>query len=356
MKKTVLKAFILLFLLLSLVPSIGMLFVGEAKPSANEILAFAPRMHLADGSLNPNVLKESTDYVADRFAFRKPLITAWAELNAALLHSSSEEQVVLGKEGWLYYSATLDDYMGRSLSDAELETAAMNLSALQAYAENHGIRFIFTVAPNKNSLYAENMPVYIPAAHEDSNIERLKPCLARFGVNYVDLIDVLSDREELLYYRTDSHWTDKGAALAADTLLDALGKESAFFEADFAVGSGHRGDLYEMLYPTGNRLEESFVYTPGFHYSVSGDAKGGDALKIKTDCENADGSLVCWRDSFGISLYPYLAESFGEALFLRSDKYDLTQAVERGADTVIIEIVERNLPRLVNMEVPQTGD
>ena len=34
---------------------------------------------------------------------------------------------------------------------------------------------------------------------------------------------------------------------------------------------------------------------------------------------------LCWRDSFGIALYPYLAETFHDAVFSRSATYDLVR-------------------------------
>ena len=94
---------IILFLALCLIPSVGMLFTGETKPSANEILSSRPVLVKRDGSINTAVLDDVTDYIADRFAFRKKLVTAWAQLNASLFHSSAERQVILGSDGWPYF-------------------------------------------------------------------------------------------------------------------------------------------------------------------------------------------------------------------------------------------------------------
>lgn len=337
---------VVLFLALSLLPSLGMLITGETQPSANEILASKPSVVSRDGELNRKVLNDFSSYIADRFAFRKDLVSAWSELNAKLFRTSVEEQVVLGTDGWLFFAPTLDDYMGRAMSEEELSLAASYLAALQREAESRGVRFYFTIAPNKNSLYPEHMPSYIPTAHRSSNAEKLKPYLEQFGVNYVDLFAVYAGVGETLYYRTDSHWTERGAALAADTLLAAMEKDSAFFSAEFRAGEPHRGDLYEMLYPAGKEREASEICAAGFSYTLSGDPNGGNAMRIRSSCEGRSGTLLCWRDSFGISLYPYLADSFSEAVFLRSASYDLSQIESTGADTVLIELVERNLGRL----------
>ena len=342
--------FIALFLVLCLLPSLGMLVFGQSEPSANEVLASRPVIVRKDGSFNRNVLNDFSDYIADRFAFRKQLVNAWSTLNAKIFHTSVEDQVVLGSEGWLYYTPTLDDYMGRGMSEEELDRAAANLAALQSAAESRGARFVFTIAPNKNSLYGEHMPSHIPSQHELSNAVRLRPYLDKYGVHYVDLFAVFSERSETLYYRGDSHWTDRGAALAADTLLAAMGKQSGYFDASFTEGEPHRGDLYEMLFPTGAEREQTESYSPGFSYSIAGDPRGGNAMKINSSCDGGEGKLLCWRDSFGIALYPYLAESFGEALFLRGENYDMNLIDSTGADTVLLEIVERNLSALASLE------
>ncbi len=339
---------IVLFLAFCLVPGLGMALVGETQPSANEILAGKPKLVQKNGGLNERYLNDLSDYIADRFAFRKNLINAWAELNEKLFHSSAEEQVLLGNDGWLYYASTLDDYMGRAMSDEDLELCAAYLASLQREAESRGARFFFTIAPNKNSLYGGEMPAWIPEAHELSNAERLKPLLDRCGVNYVDLFTVFDGEGETLYYRTDSHWTDRGAALAADALLGAMGKQTRYYAGDFAAGEQHLGDLYDMLFPTGKLREPGEIYAPGFSYTLSGDPKQGNAMTIRSTCGGKGGTLVCWRDSFGISLYPYLADSFENAVFLRSASYDPGEIEKNGADTVLVELVERNLSRLAD--------
>ncbi|MBR1456343.1 MAG: hypothetical protein IJ594_04175, partial [Oscillospiraceae bacterium] len=170
MKKTLAIITVALFLLVCLIPSLGMLVLGESGPAANEILAAAPKLTTRSGDFNAEVLSDTAAYIADRFALRQELVTAWSRLNAGLLRSSAEEQVVLGREGWLYYSSTLDDYTGQALSDAQLRRIAQNLAAIQAYVEARGARFLFTVAPNKNSLYPQYMPARFEARHETSNV------------------------------------------------------------------------------------------------------------------------------------------------------------------------------------------
>lgn len=339
--------FISIFIVLCLIPSVGMLIFGEAQPAANEVLAGRPSVTTRSGELNLSLLSDVSDYIADRFAFRQELATAWAGVNAKLLGTSVEEQVILGSDGWLYFSDTLPDYTGQGMSDTELRYLANDLALMQEYIESQGKHFIFTVAPNKNSIYSEHMPEYIENRHSESNAARVGAYLDAAGVNYLDLFDILGN-EENLYYKTDTHWNSRGAALAADGLLNMLDRGGDYSTASFAMSEEHRGDLYEMLYPAGRATETATVYGGEFSYVCESDPNGGNAITIKTSCDGGSGGLMCWRDSFGIALYPYLAQSFVAATFSRSADYNLTLA--DSADTVIIELVERNLSNILSRE------
>ena len=333
MKRSLPVLFIGVFLLLCLIPSVGMLLAGPSPLLANESAPRTPALLDRDGHPNPSVLSDTTDYIGTRFALRPLLVSARSFLYETLL-------------GELYYSSTLDDYCGVGLSDDELRLIAARLAEIQAQVERDGGQFVFAVAPNKNSVIPERMPVRFPADRAGANYTRLLPLLREAGVSCVDLCALLSGQPEL-YYRTDSHWTAEGAALAADALLTALNRESSFAAGPFSESGTHIGDLYQMLYPVGKGREAELEYSPGFTYETASDPRGGNAITIRTSARDRTGSLYCRRDSFGIALYPYLAEAFGTAEFSRSADYSVEAFSGLDADAVILEIVERNLSLLL---------
>ncbi len=347
MKRTISLVFAALFLALCVVPAAGLLYGGGAEPAANEVPVPAPSLRTRSGGLNTDVLPDLADYVDARFWLRQECVTGWAKLNAGLLRSSAADDVLLGSDGWLYYAPTLADYTGSDpMSDRELWCAARTLYLLNENVRSRGGSFLFTVAPNKNSLYDGNMPS-VTRLRVSSNSERLCAMLGAMDVPFADLFAAFRERPETLYFKTDSHWNGAGAALAADVMLEALGRESAAFAGPFSE-TEHRGDLYEMLYPAGRETEPDVTPAAGFSFTAS--TSNADSITITTACGGGSGSLMMYRDSFGRNLYPYLAEAFAEARFSRKNDYDPT-AMEDGG-TMIVELVERNL-RYLN-EYPPT--
>lgn len=337
------------FLAACLVPSVGMLAVPERSAAANQQLAPPPSLTREDGSPNLDVFQEVTDYIADHFAFRQELITADAALTAAVFHTSAEEDVVLGKDGWLFYAETVDDYLHTApLSGRQLQAAARTLGLTQEYVQGHNASLLFTVAPNKATVYPEYLPSVGTPLDRESDLDRLIPLLDAEGVPYAELREPLQRENTFLYYRLDSHWNTLGAALAQQTLLQSLDKDFEPFWLSHAqvVTGSHLGDLYEMVYPTGAELDWDAQYDRPFTFTHTRQPRGPDDQRIETENPPKTGSLLMFRDSFGNNLYPFMAEEYGRALFSRSMPYQLGLLEQSGADTVVIELVERNLDYL----------
>lgn len=338
-------AFCALFLLLLLVPGALTLALGPSEAGANEQLARAPQITKA-GALNLDVLSDACAYFDDHFAGRQQLITANAAVTAAVFRESASPEVILGCEGWLFYADTLADYEGSApMTERQLYCAAHTLALMQEYAASQDCAFVFTAAPNKNTLYPEFMPAQYERSEAPSNLERLSAYLAREEVVYCDLLPVLTAQNEPVYYKTDSHWTPYGSALAHDALLRSLGRESTLSQQDFTP-QPHLGDLYEMLLPAGNRTEPGPVLARARTFSYVGAVHGPDDMMIRTVCDGQQGSLLMFRDSFGNALHEDMAESFASACFSRAMPYDLTLLETERADTLAIELVERNLAKL----------
>lgn len=346
MKKVCHILFTAALLMACLVPAVGMIFFGPSRAGGNEVLSPPPRMTKPDGSFNLGLLSDTADWFSDRFAFRQELITADSVLKAALFHTSAQPSVTLGEDGWLYYTETLDDHTGAdNLTQRQAWCAARSLALAQRYVEERGGVFTFTIAPNKISLYPQFAPQGLVPA-ETTSVTLVQEQLALQEVRYTDLFEPIRDREEVLYHKLDSHWTNKGAALGHDLLLAGLGLEGSAYEKAGTYQYTHRGDLYEMLYPADPRLDSQFEFDqpPAFEYTTP--IRGADDLRIMTASDSPNEPLVMFRDSFGNALHSLMAESFSSAVFSRAMPYNLALMDQTAARYVVVEIVERNVKLL----------
>ena len=380
-KKIAYCIFTAAFFIACLIPSAGMLFRGESQPAANEMLAQRPQLILEDGTFNRQITDELTSYFADRFAFRQEMITGYAMIQAAVFRESSSEDVILGEDGWLFYKDTSDDYLHRStLSDRSIQGIVRTLGLMQEYASQQGTSFLFTVAPNKNSLTpaSEKMPDIGEIQQSGKNLQKLETAMKEDNICYTPLSNILSTGTDGMsyYHRLDSHWNNMGAAVAAEELASQLSVGIyPWTQEPYRIVRNHRGDLYEMLYPAGKELDENIEFDRKFSFEylfneqpepvtpseMSPEAADGsgidyysddrppeDNIKIETVSDKDTGNLLMFRDSFGNALYPFMADTFSYSAFSRLIPYRMDWLAGGEFDYIIVEIVERNLKNLAS--------
>ena len=339
----------ILFFAICLCPSLGMLVTKQETSSENRQLSEFPSPKTEEGKINVEWLSQAGDYFQEHFAFRNELVTGNALLHGRLLEPSTADGVIQGKNGWLYYKDSLDDYLGQDLlSDRSLFNIAHMLSMTQQALEEKGVNFLFTIAPNKNSLYGDNMPYYDKLkVSGQTNRENLEDWLKMEKVAYADLYQALMEEDEVLYHARDSHWNNKGAALAADVLMDALGKDHDSYEGEsYTVRRDYTGDLDTMLYPLASTADDEIYYDKETTYATVEEIQSNFDPRITTVNPVKEGSLVMYRDSFGNALLPYMADAYANAYFSRGIPYQLMDVETHSADTVIIERAERFLPEM----------
>lgn len=254
--------------------------------------------------------------------------------------------VVYGTDGWLYYNSTMGDYTGSSKAgDRKIYNAAHNISLTERFVKSKGAAFVFTAAPNKNSIYYENMPDDYVMDRENSNISRFYDVLREEKVNFTDLFTLFSASHELLYLKTDSHWNNKGALIAYNALLDAVNKEhNTYADAEVVKEAREAGDLEKALNPDSPAAEENYYYETDPSYVYANKADSVEAPLILTENAEATGSLLMFRDSFGNALLPFFADNFGKACFSKGVPYIIEKFMNMySPDTVIIEVAERNV-------------
>lgn len=341
--------YILCFFAVCLIPAVGMLAGWQESSSENRELAALPSFFTEEGEVNREWLSQAGEYFQEHFAFRNELVTANALIQGRLLGVSAAEGVIQGTDGWLYYKDSLADFLGTELlSERSLFNLAHTMGMTQRALEQKGVRFVFAVAPNKNSLYGEHMPYYDSLkVTDENNLERLKGYLEEEGVNYADLYALFQEKEETLYHIRDSHWNNQGAAMAADELLTLAGKEHVSYEgASYTIRRDFEGDLDRMLYPEAMTLEDEIYFDDGSEFTYVEEVESNFDPRVSTVSDGRTGSLVAYRDSFGNALLPFLAEAYGSAYFSRGVPYQLNDVESHQADTVMIIRAERFLPEM----------
>jgi len=322
-------------------------FPPDTDAEGRELSPFPAFME--DGQINTAFFTELDTYLTERFSLRQKLISANNHLKETVFATGSN-QVIVGRNGFLFYGDTVGDYTGDArLTDEEIGQAADALLLLSEYCAAHDAEFIVAVAPNKNTIYGDNMPAVYRRCTEATNLDRLHDALRERGVSYTDLRAALLDSDTLLYHKRDTHWNGMGALAAYNAILDSAGIAHERYEsfsprttADFP------GDLDGMLYPGEKRYDENtvpdFDFSEGFIYT--GAAASDMDLSITTR-GGGTGSVLMFRDSFGSALIPYFSTAFAQARYERAVPYRIDILEQYDADLVIVEIAERNIEQLI---------
>ena len=195
-------------------------------------------------------------------------------------------------------------------------------------------------------------------ASQEKNLINLQEYLKKENVAYADLYGMLSEQQEILYHKRDSHWNNKGASMAAETLLSSLKKEHISYQDEpYTVKTDFTGDLDEMLYPLAVTPEEEIYYDKQTTFAYVGEVGSNFDPRITTVNPVKSGSLVMFRDSFGNALLPFMADAYANAYFSRGVPYQMSEVDQKNADTVIVERAERFLPEMAQsppvMESPK---
>jgi len=224
------------------------------------------------------------------------------------------------------------------------------------YIREQGAEPLILLAPNKNSIYPEYMPARFGAKAEVTNLTLLQEAMAQRDVPYVDACAILKaykDTDEV-YLHEDTHWNNTGARLVLNEVYRQWGIDAAHTLDDYTIEASHEPDLYQILFPAKEHYEDQRIYEQVNAFDYVGRVRSMDDMLIETTNESATtGSLLMYRDSFGRAVIPYMSEVFTAATYNRSTPYDLSLIAEGDYDYVLIEIVERNIETLGEMNIPE---
>lgn len=221
---------------------------------------------------------------------RAALVSSANIMRYILLHGAGE-QVRLAKDNWLFLSDELRVY-DHAPENLQAHLALMVRTASVLQQDN--VHLLVALVPDKSRIYAAQLSAAVRPAALNSRYADALNALRLAGVDSVDLATPLraAARHQEVYYRTDTHWNQAGARVAADTIAAAVKR---------AVG-----DLAVTHYDT--KTVGEIQDRPGDLIRLMGLEDAPDALRPTPDREATVTSTRSEADTglalFGDSLVP----------------------------------------------------
>lgn len=202
----------------------GLALVAGVRPPELENRGESALPTIDAGALaEPGTYQAIDDYVARNLPARDVAVSAYATLDYDLLRGSTDPDVVLGRDDWLFF-------IGELMPTCEVtpteQIRALDAVAVQAEAAN--VEFRFAIAPDKHAVYPDRLRTDppMPEPCTDAGRDEVRAAMAARPEVTVDMWTAVlaeRDRSDLpLYFSQDSHWTPAGALPAIAALVESL--------------------------------------------------------------------------------------------------------------------------------------
>jgi len=334
--------------------------VDGADPGAeNRELAPFPRVDGSPASVAalPAAFSQWFD---DHFGFRSRLVRWYGESRLFVLRVSPSAAVVKGEHGWFFYGddKSVEDYANaEQMTDVALSNWRAAVTRARDWLAARDIAYVFTIAPDKHLIYAEEMPPTLTRIGELSRADQLFTALQDTGLA-VDVRPALFEAKarERIYQQTDTHWNERGALPAYQRIIAAVRARvprtpPAWTRDDFTpVDRTIEGlDLAGMMGLTRvlREVDMTLVPTRPRRARVIEPAGGKPTDEVGFLVTGIDDPslprAVIFRDSFTSQLVPFLSEHFSRAVYLWQNDFDADVVSNEHPDVVIQEIVGRHL-------------
>ena len=221
MKKNILKKYPTFFVFSILVILFTVIDIinspNEFSELENRKLSQMPILSLKS-YIDTSFSSDYEKYINDQFFLRDN----WIDLKSRieyLLGKRENNDIIFGKDNYLFKKFT-------TFNDEMLEN---NLNSIITFTNNYNKEVDFFIIPNSYAVYDELTPRYLPLVDQLSLINSINSYLSLKSNDHINTINVaeelLKNKDDYIYYKTDHHWTSYGAYLAYLTYMDYLGLE-----------------------------------------------------------------------------------------------------------------------------------
>ncbi len=182
----------------------------------------------------------------------RPTLIAAANSLRYFLTGGAGEQVRVGKNNFLFLA---EELKFEPTGEQNLQSRAELLGAAARALQVQQVQLVVALVPDKARVYAEFLP---QGRYPVYNQPRYASALAALKQHKVDAVDLLEPlyataRSKEVYYRTDTHWNQTGAQIAAEKIalhIQAMGlklEPSRFQTTANGVSTERAGDLIHLM-------------------------------------------------------------------------------------------------------------
>ncbi|WP_302653745.1 DHHW family protein [uncultured Clostridium sp.] len=221
MKKNILKKYPTFFVFSAIVILFTVIDIINSPKEFSELenrnLSQIPILSL-ESYIDTSFSSDYEKYINDQFFLRDK----WIDLKSRieyLLGKRENNDIIFGKDNYLFKKFT-------TFNDEMLKN---NLNSIITFTNNYNKEVDFFIIPNSYAIYDELTPRYLPLVDQLSLINSINSYLSLKSNDHISTINVaeelLKNKDDYIYYKTDHHWTSYGAYLAYLTYMDYLGLE-----------------------------------------------------------------------------------------------------------------------------------
>lgn len=331
--------------------------LGGSEFSANEnrYLSQFPKISLS-GIMSGDVQEDITDAFNDQF-IKRDFWTAASTSAKKMLGYDDIGGVYLGKEHYYF-----EKIMNQDISQTNY---FQNLRFVQFIAgKQEKAKVSVMLVPSPGTVLKDYLPKHATLYDAEKMYQEAGELLK--DVNLIDLRQVLQEAgmEKQVYYKTDHHWSLRGAYIGYQNYCKSLGQEAKNYDGFgvSAVSDSFYGTLYSKVLDSNAvpdeidapvNLPEVTVYCDkkkqsGIYDSSKLDEKdkyayffGGNygEADIVMNHSYSEKKLLIIKDSFANSMVPFMLEDYAEIkmLDLRYFKGSVQQLMEEyQADEVLV--------------------
>lgn len=357
-------AFVVIFSVMTTFPYLNMEFnfVPDIELEKKQEIAEKPTLQLDEFY---NYLDKYTSYFNDNYGFRNVLVNANAQIKYWILKKSPlTDKVLIGKEGWLFLSPSIDmiisekmDYLDPGLFKIMEDSL---LSKTRQFSKM-GIKYYVMITPEKSYSCREMLPDQYDAQRIkkrfDTFVKRLE---SNPELNIINVNDLINQSrlasKDTLHFRYDSHWNSLGAFPVYQHILETLQKDFPAIEVrnkiDYKqtfLNSSH-GDLSDIINVGKYLYDKEYKLTCVGRNSVIDESVFTAECKETYEFRNAKNKdkpdILFLHDSFGLPLKPWLINDFHQvhSLWVLAYNFDVNMLSQLRPDVVVHELAPRNTP------------